>query len=67
MIKITFNGEQKRFDSAINLLELVELYSLKISNVAIEKNGVIVQRSQYCNTLIEDGDIIECFEFVGGG
>ncbi len=35
--------------------------------VAVEKDGVIVPRSQYAETVLSDGDTIEIVQFVGGG
>ena len=35
--------------------------------VAVEKNGEIVPRMQYGETLLEDSDVIEVVSFVGGG
>ena len=35
--------------------------------IAVERNGDIVFRSQYGQTLLEDGDSLEVVSFVGGG
>ena len=35
--------------------------------IAIERNGDIVFKSQYSETLLQDGDNIEVVSFVGGG
>ena len=34
---------------------------------AVERNGDIVFKSQYDETLLQDGDSIEVVSFVGGG
>ena len=35
--------------------------------VAVERNGKIVPKAKYSETVIEDGDNIEVVIFVGGG
>ncbi len=38
-----------------------------LRRVAVERNGTIVLRAQYGETVLEDGDCIEVVGFVGGG
>lgn len=40
-------------------------YDLK--RIAVERNGDIVFRSRYEETVLEDGDSLEVVSFVGGG
>lgn len=35
--------------------------------IAVERNGDIVFKSQYSETVLEDGDRLEVVSFVGGG
>lgn len=35
--------------------------------VAVERNGVIVPKTRYSETVLADGDEIEVVSFVGGG
>lgn len=35
--------------------------------VAVEKNGDIVPKAQYDETILKDGDTVEVVSFVGGG
>ncbi len=35
--------------------------------IAVERNGDIVPKSQYADTLLCDGDNVEVVSFVGGG
>ena len=35
--------------------------------VAVELNGDIVPKVQYCDTIFKDGDNVEVVSFVGGG
>ena len=35
--------------------------------IAVERNGEIVPRAMYKETVLEDGDCLEIVSFVGGG
>ena len=35
--------------------------------IAVERNCEIVPKAKYAETVIEDGDVIEVVNFVGGG
>lgn len=35
--------------------------------IAVERNGEIVPKAQYADTLLCDGDVLEVVSFVGGG
>lgn len=35
--------------------------------IVVERNGDIIPRSQYGETVLKDGDCIEIVSFVGGG
>ncbi|MBO7668859.1 MAG: sulfur carrier protein ThiS [Firmicutes bacterium] len=35
--------------------------------IAVERNGAIVPKSAYGDTVLTDGDVIEIVSFVGGG
>ena len=35
--------------------------------IAVERNGDIVFKSQYSETVLQDGDSLEVVSFVGGG
>ena len=35
--------------------------------IAVEKNGEIVPKAEYGNTVLQDGDTVEVVSFVGGG
>lgn len=37
------------------------------NRIAVERNGEIVFKSQYSETVLEDGDSLEVVSFVGGG
>ena len=41
--------------------------SYYIKRIAVERNGDIVPKAQYGETVLQDGDSLEVVSFVGGG
>lgn len=37
------------------------------ARIAVERNGEIVPKARYGETVLEDGDTVEVVSFVGGG
>jgi sulfur carrier protein len=46
---------------------LLETLNLTGKRLAVERNGEIVPRSQFADTLLADGDKLEIVVAVGGG
>lgn len=67
-MQIVINGNIRQFDHPIlTVAELVETLSVTGKRIAVECNGEIVPRSQFANTLLNDGDRLEIVGAVGGG
>jgi len=67
MIRVTVNGDAKRFDGPLDVAGLLARLDCKGKKVAVERNGEIVPRSAHASTLIADGDRLELVVAVGGG
>ncbi len=67
MITISINGEAREFPVPLNIAELVIALALTGKRIAIEQNGEIVPKSQYPQTMLQDGDVLEMVVAVGGG
>lgn len=64
MVKI--NGE--RLDLAgKTLAEYLASTKYDSTRIAVERNGAIVPKAKYGETILQDGDAIEVVNFVGGG
>lgn len=50
-----------------NLLELLKEYKIEQKSVAIAVNLEVVKQDQWESYALKNGDIIECFTFLGGG
>ena len=66
-LSVRVNGEHRRVNGGITITELVNELGLDPHRVAVERNLVVVPRSQLAETMVEDGDDYEIVHFVGGG
>ncbi len=66
-MQLTVNGSPHSFEQNPNLSQLLETLNLTGKRVAVERNGEIVPRSQFADTLLADGDKLEIVVAVGGG
>jgi sulfur carrier protein len=68
LIQLVINGHPRQFEtSSMTVSELVEQLGLTGKRLAIERNGEIVTRSTFAQTVLNDGDKLEIVGAVGGG
>ena len=66
-MKITLNGEDRTLEEDTTIEAFMRELQLDPRKVAIEHNLAIVPCSEYSETYINDGDILEVVQFIGGG
>ena len=66
-MRIGVNGEEKSFDGPLTAALLLERLGMNPRLVVVEKNGVIVERSELGGEELEEGDVLEIVRLVGGG
>ena len=64
MVKV--NGEPKDI-AGKTIAEYLATTNYDEKRIAIERNGDIVPKAQYGETVLHDGDSLEVVSFVGGG
>ena len=64
MVKI--NGESLEM-AGKTIAEYLTQTDYDRNRIAIERNGEIVPKASYDETILEDGDSLEVVSFVGGG
>ena len=64
---VRINGEDKPLEEPTTLLVYLEQEGYKTNRIAVEKNGEIIPKSCYKETLLHSGDVLEIVSFVGGG
>jgi thiamine biosynthesis protein ThiS len=67
MIVLQINGKEVRLDGPTALLAYLESLGVSARAVAVERNGVIIERDAYASTTLGDGDAVEIVRMVGGG
>ncbi len=66
-MQILLNGERKEINQEINLIELLNQFSLPSERVAIELNTEVVRKKDWESIKLKEADKIEIVHFVGGG
>lgn len=63
---VTVNGMEMAL-SGKTIMEYLVSANYNAARVAVERNGEIVPKAQYEETILKDGDTLEIVSFVGGG
>jgi len=66
-MKIIINGESRQVSDVTTVADLVRLLGYEGKRIAIERNGLIVPKSEYEQVVVEEGDGYEIVVAVGGG
>ncbi|MFM1824810.1 MAG: hypothetical protein RI888_397 [Pseudomonadota bacterium] len=67
-MNLKINGNIKSFDDSSMTVEgLVRQLNLLGKRIAIEKNGMIISKSEFQNVTLQEGDQLEIVGAVGGG
>jgi sulfur carrier protein len=68
MAKIYVNGDAQEVDLPLNVTELVKALSVDNPDmVSIQVNEEFVEREQWADTPIAEGDKVDFLYFMGGG
>ena len=65
--KIQLNGSSYEINTKTNLNQLLNKLKIQKTKVAIEVNGVIVEKNKYPKVILNKGDKVEIVHFIGGG
>lgn len=67
-MNLVINGKQAQKKDGMSVTELLSEQKVKVPDmVSIEINGNILQRSEFDNTNLKEGDKVELLYFMGGG
>ena len=67
MIELQVNGRRVELAAPTPLLEYLATLGVSHRAVAVEHNGVILERDLYPKTTLQQGDVVEIVRMVGGG
>ena len=65
--KIQLNGDSYEINNGTNLNELLNKLKIQKNKVAVEVNGVIIEKNKYFNMILNKDDRVEIVHFIGGG
>jgi thiamine biosynthesis protein ThiS len=66
-LRVRVNGDELRLPQGASVTVLLERLKVSTPRVAVERNREILPKSSYASTLLQEGDVFEVVEFVGGG
>jgi thiamine biosynthesis protein ThiS len=66
-VSVRVNGDERAFPAGTSVAGLLASLGVSTPRVAVERNREIVSKAAYDSTLLEDRDVLEVVEFVGGG
>ena len=64
---VTINGETETLAAACNVAELLAARGHDAKRVVVERNGEILPRELFSQTMLCEADNLEIVHFVGGG
>ena len=67
MAKIQLNGKKITIKPNFSILDLLKKYKLSNKKIAIEHNGIIIQKINYKKKYLKNDDKLEIVHFIGGG
>lgn len=67
MIVLQVNGKEVQLDGPTTVVAYLEKLGVSPRAVAVEHNGLIVERDAYATTILDAGDTVEIVRMVGGG
>jgi sulfur carrier protein len=67
VIALQINGKAVELSGPTSLLDYLKQLGVEARAVAVEHNGVILERDAYASTTLGDGDTVEIVRMVGGG
>ena len=66
-VRIIVNGEDRMVRAGLSITDLLTQLGLHPRMIVVEHNREILDREQYANTEVRNGDALELVHFVGGG
>jgi thiamine biosynthesis protein ThiS len=66
-MRITVNGETREITEGQSVASLLSELGIQEERVAVELNLTILNRENFKQALLRDGDRVEVIGFIGGG
>lgn len=66
-MKLTVNGEAREVQQEETIIGLLQKLGMQPKGTVVERNGEIVDSTDFEGTMLTEGDKLELVRFVGGG
>ncbi|WP_374289199.1 sulfur carrier protein ThiS [Desulfovibrio desulfuricans] len=66
-MEVTINGETESFAKPCSVADMLAARGHDAQRVVVERNGRILPRELFSQTVLSQGDSLEIVHFVGGG
>ncbi len=67
MIAVTINGKAVQLEDSVSLEQLLDERNVNTKFVAVAYNGNVLQKEDYNGIVLNEGDVLEIVQPVGGG
>ena len=67
MIAVTINGKPVQLESSVSLEQFLDERNVNTKFVAVAYNGNVLQKEDYSVVVLDEGDVVEIVQPVGGG
>lgn len=66
-MNLKINGEERLVENVQTVNDLLSAFELQQKILVVEVNKNIIERTQYDDAFLNEGDTVEIVHFVGGG
>ena len=67
MIAVTINGKPVQLEGSVSLEQFLDERNVNTKFVAVAYNGNVLQKEDYSVVVLDEGDVVEIVQPVGGG
>ncbi len=67
MIAVTINGKPVQLEESVSLEQFLDERNVNTKFVAVAYNGNVLQKEDYSGIVLNEGDVVEIVQPVGGG
>ena len=67
MITLRVNGKERELPGSMGLVEFLGLLEVKSQFVAVGYNGQVLDKEEFHQVALKEGDVLEIVRPVGGG
>lgn len=66
-IIVSANGQPREVQRGSTIADLLRAATVTPAHVVVQMDGIIVPRSEFAQTILKEGNVLEIVTLVGGG